>query len=100
MQDALAAATQPDKPKSPLTPAQKKDMEAWAGEAKKVGPVIFNQSALVLAAAMSTFYHDDQDAPVCWEKAIMLSAESLAGSAATDQELEAARKKGAESGCR
>jgi hypothetical protein len=99
MQDTLGAAILSDKPKSPLTPAQKKDMEEWAKEARKAGPVIFNQSALILAAAMSTFYNEGQNASVCWEKALMLSAASLAGNEPTTQELDTARKKGAQNGC-
>jgi len=83
-----------------MTPAQKKDMEEGIEEAQKAGPVIGRTSALILTAAMSTFYNDGQNASVCWENAVMLSAASLAGTEPTDQELEAARKKGAESGCK
>lgn len=83
----------------PMTSAQKKDMEEGIAEAQKAGPVIERTSALILTAAMSTFYYDGQNTSVCWEDAIMLSAASLAGNPATDLELDAARKKGAESGC-
>lgn len=74
-------------------------MEADAKEVKKVTPIIRNDSALILTAAMSTFYNDEQNATVCWEKATMLSAASLAGNKPTEEELDAARKEGARGGC-
>ncbi|HZU45293.1 MAG TPA: hypothetical protein VE994_21630 [Terriglobales bacterium] len=83
----------------PTTPAQKKDMDEGIEEAEKAAPTIGRTSALILEAAMSTFYNDQRNATVCWDKAAMLSAASLAGNAPTDQELDAARMKGAESGC-
>jgi len=83
-----------------MTPAEKKDFEEGLKEAQKAAPSIGRTSALILAAAVSTFYGDKQNAPVCWEKAVALSAASLAGNEPTDQELDAARKEGAQNGCK
>jgi hypothetical protein len=49
--------------------------------------------------AVSSFYSDYRNAPVCWNQALQFSIWSLNGNAPTDQELDAARKSGAESGC-
>jgi hypothetical protein len=49
--------------------------------------------------AMSSFYTDYRNAPVCWNEAVQFSVLSLNGEAATEQELAAARKSGAEAGC-
>jgi hypothetical protein len=45
-------------------------------------------------------YSDYRNTPVCLDEAILFSVASLAGNAATDQELQAARKKGAVSSCK
>lgn len=52
-----------------------------------------------LEATVSAFYGDYRNMPVCWGDAILLSTESLKGKSPTEQELTAARKSGAESGC-
>lgn len=62
-----------------MTPAQRADMEEGIEEAQKAAPAIGNTSSLILTAAMSTFYNDQRNAPVCWERAVMLLAASLAG---------------------
>lgn len=49
---------------------------------------------------MSVFYSDYRNAPVCWGNALRFSSASLAGRAPTEQELDAARKADAQSGCR
>jgi len=49
---------------------------------------------------MSIFYNDYRNTPVCWDKALRFSAASLAGRAPTEEELDAARKADAESGCK
>ena len=85
-----------------LTPAQKKQWETEAIETDKAGgPVTMSdKSALVLAAALSTLYADEQNASICWQQAMMLAAESLVGLEPSEEELAAARKKGVEEGCR
>jgi hypothetical protein len=50
--------------------------------------------------AVSSFYSDYRNAPVCWNQALQFSIWALNGNAPTDQELDAARKSGAESGCK
>ena len=52
-----------------------------------------------IETTMSSFYSDYRNAPVCWNQALQFSIWSMNGNAATDQELEAARKSNAESGC-
>jgi hypothetical protein len=49
---------------------------------------------------MSTFYADHRNAPVCWNDALQFSLWSLNGDAVTQQELDSARKRGAENGCK
>jgi hypothetical protein len=53
-----------------------------------------------LEATVSTFYNDYRNMPVCWDAATEFSISSLKGNAPAEQELSAARKTGAESGCR
>lgn len=53
-----------------------------------------------LPAALSTFYDDEQNASICWQQAMMLAAEDLAGFKPSEEELTTARKKGVEEGCR
>jgi hypothetical protein len=48
----------------------------------------------------SAFYSDHRNAPVCWNAALQFSLWSLNGDAATEQELNSARMRGAESGCK
>jgi hypothetical protein len=50
--------------------------------------------------AVSFFYGDYRNAPVCWNQAVLFSIWALNGNAPTDQEVDAARKSGAESGCK
>jgi hypothetical protein len=71
--------------------------------AHKVAPLFLQQdepTAPQLDPTISAFYSDYRNMPVCFDEAILLSAASLAGNAATDQELDAARKRGAEKGCK
>jgi len=49
--------------------------------------------------AVNSFYGDYRNAPVCWGQAVQFSIWSLNGNAPTDQEVETARKHGADSGC-
>lgn len=68
-----------------LTPAQKKQWEMGAlGKDKSGGPVTMSsKSALILAAALSTFYADEQNASICWQQAM--------GFKPSEEELAAAR---------
>ncbi|HZP33462.1 MAG TPA: hypothetical protein VFB23_08885 [Candidatus Acidoferrales bacterium] len=50
--------------------------------------------------AMTTFYTDYRNAPVCWRDALRLSAWSLNADTPTDGDLALARKRGADKGCR
>lgn len=53
-----------------------------------------------LEATVSTFYGDYRNMPVCLDDAVRLSTKSLEGNVPAEQELNAVRNKGAESGCR
>jgi hypothetical protein len=50
--------------------------------------------------AMSAFYADYRNAPVCWNAALQFSLWSLNGEAPTGKELNEARKHGADGGCK
>jgi hypothetical protein len=82
-----------------LTPAQKKDYDESLGWAHRVTPILLH-GASGLEATVSTFYGDYRNTTVCLDEAILFSAATLAGNAASDQELGAARKQGAASGCK
>lgn len=49
--------------------------------------------------AMSTFYNDYRNAPVCWRDALQFAVWSLNANPATEGDLDLARKRGAESHC-
>jgi hypothetical protein len=83
---------------SAMTPAVKDDYERNLVWAHRVAPTLLG-SPVGLEATVSTFYADYRNMPVCFDEAILFSAASLAGKAATEQELGAARKRGAEHGC-
>jgi len=53
-----------------------------------------------LIATVDAFYGDYRNMPVCWNHAVLLSSVSLEGGAPTEESLQAARKSGAESGCK
>jgi hypothetical protein len=53
-----------------------------------------------LERTLDTFYSDYRNAPVCLDEAILFSIASLAGNAASDQELGDTRNKDAKSGCK
>jgi hypothetical protein len=85
---------------SALTFAQKKDYEDSLAWAHKVVPILSQSvSRSGIDDTVGTFYGDYRNSPVCWGDAILLSAASLSGNPATDQQLNVARKLGAESGC-
>ncbi len=81
------------------TPEQKKKFSELAAQARDhsfIGRAIVGQ----LIATVDTFYGDYRNMPVCWNDAVLLSSVSLEGRAPTEESLEAARKRGAESGCK
>ncbi len=84
---------------APESPATQHEDYGWTlGLARKVAPVLTNHPPLQsLETKTSVFYGDNQNIGVCWDDALLLSASP---SAPTDQELAAARKRGAESGCK
>ena len=53
-----------------------------------------------IADTMTSFYSDFRNAPVCWNQALQFSIWSLSGDAPTAQEVDQARKSGAEGGCK
>jgi hypothetical protein len=53
-----------------------------------------------IESAMTTFYSDYRNAPVCWKDALKFAVWSLNGDTPAGEELDAARKRGAESGCK
>jgi len=52
-----------------------------------------------LATAMSSFYGDFRNQPVCWGPALTFSIKALNGTAPTEQELNRVREGAAKSGC-
>jgi hypothetical protein len=78
------------------------DEKSELAMAKKVLPLFLREdpTASQLDPTITTLYGDYRNMPVCFDDAILLSAASLAGNAATDQEVDAARKRGAEKGCK
>jgi hypothetical protein len=50
--------------------------------------------------ATTAFYSDYRNAPVCWRDAFQFSVWSLSSDAPNEQELNSARKRGAESSCK
>lgn len=49
---------------------------------------------------VTAFYADYRNAPICWNTALQFSVWSLNGDAPTEQELDSARKSGAENACK
>jgi hypothetical protein len=100
---ALTAEKNASEKVSSMKPAEKKDYEETLKWAKRIVPFELQgppKSVGELQGALDTFYGDYRNEPVCLDEAILFSVASLAGNAATDQELEAARKKGAQNECK
>ncbi len=53
-----------------------------------------------LKDAITAFYDDYHNAPICWNNALQFSVWSLNGDAPTEQELDSARKSAAENACK
>jgi hypothetical protein len=100
---ALTIAKNAPEKVSSMKPAERKDYEEALRWAKLIAPFMFNgppRSVGEFEGALDTFYSDYRNTPVCLNEAILFSIASLAGNPATNQELTAARKAGAESGCK
>ena len=83
-----------------MTRSQKADYEDSLKLAHMVAPFLLHQSGSGIEGALTKFYGDHKNMPVCWDDALLLSTVSLAGNPATEQQLTAARKHGAKSGCK
>lgn len=82
-----------------LTPEQKEKVFKLAEQARDhafIGKATVGQ----VIATVDTFYGDYRNMEVCWDEAVLLSSVSLDGRAPTQEQLDAARKRGAESGCK
>lgn len=99
---ALAMAKDTPEKVSSLPPAERKDYQEFLRWGKRIIPFFDGPPKTVgeLQGALDTFYSDYRNTRVCLDEAILFSTASLAGNAATERELDAARKKGAESGCK
>jgi hypothetical protein len=99
---ALAIAKNAPESVSSMTPAGKKDYDETLQWARRIAPFELHGATRTvgeLEGALDTFYNDYRNTPVCLDEAILFSIASLAGNAAPDRELVAARKNGAEGGC-
>jgi hypothetical protein len=88
---------------NPMDDAKKKLVAPQATRVSQVsGFGIINPDMTIgkIMDAMSSFYGDYRNAPVCWNQALQLAVWSLNGETPTDQELREARKRGAEIGCK
>jgi hypothetical protein len=76
----------------PMSPAVRAELNL----AHEVGPFLMEQklSANELEPTVSAFYNDYRNMPVCIADAVLFSAASLAGNAATEQELGARESAG------
>src|SRR6266446_5892267 len=92
---ALAIATNAPEKVSSMKPAEIKNYEENLRWAKKIVP-LESKPIKEFEGALDTFYSDYRNVPVCLDEAMLFSLASITGNAATDQELDAARKKGAE----
>jgi hypothetical protein len=98
---ALALAKMLSSQPPTLTSEDKKQGLAAAVTARKRIVMLGSSSTMgQITDTMTIFYSDFRNVPVCWDDAIIFSAASLRGQAPTVQELNAARKTGAESGCK
>src|SRR5260370_41839006 len=85
---------------NPMDDAKKKLIAPQAARVSQVIGFGINQDITIgkIMDAMSSFYGDYGNAPVCWNQALQFAVWSLNGDAPIEQELREARKRGAESG--
>lgn len=97
---ALVAAKEPLPLR--LTPAEKKNLFGLTHEAHKFRDYFQRPVATLdpLESAVSRFYDNYQNISVCWDEAFSFSILSLAGDAPTEQEVNDARKRDAQAGCK
>jgi hypothetical protein len=87
---------------NPRDDAKKKLVAPQAARVSQVIGFGINQDMTIgkIMDAMSSFYSDYRNAPVCWNQALQFAVWSLNGDSPSEQELSEARKRGAESGCK
>jgi hypothetical protein len=88
------------RPASSWTPEERKRLKEKAEQIDQKSTANSDLTISQLEATVSTFYEDYRNMPVCWDDAVSFSTSSLKGKAPTEKELNSARKKGAESGCK
>jgi hypothetical protein len=88
------------RPGTSWTPKERQMVEEKAKQIDRKSAARQEVTVRQIEAAVSTFYGDNKNTNVCWGDAILLSTALLQGNAPTEQELAAARKSGAESGCK
>jgi hypothetical protein len=99
----LAIAKNAPEKVSSMKPVEMEYYQETLRWAKRIVPFELSEqkkSVKNLENTLDTFYSDYRNTPVCLDEATLFSMASLAGNAAPDQELDAARKKGAESECK
>jgi|SRR5712664_1067638 len=82
-----------------FTQEQKEEVSREAERVKEYSPSTARGTLGQLISTMDTFYTDYRNAPVCWADAMRFSYASRSGHAASDEELDRARKRGSETGC-
>lgn len=88
------------RPASSWTPEERQKLEERAKQMDQKSAANSDLTMGQVEATVSTFYDDYRNMSVCWDDAIRFSTLSLKGIAPTQKELNAARKAGAESGCK
>jgi hypothetical protein len=98
--EEILGAIMAARPASSWTPEEIKIMKEKAEQIERKSAANSGLTMGQLEATVSTFYDDYRNTPVCWDDATRFSTLSLKGNAPTEKELNAVRKKGAESGCK
>jgi hypothetical protein len=88
-------------PEFPRTPKERREVIEKADQINQKSAAENSRFTVSqIEATVSTFYDDDRNVAVCWGDATWLSTLSLEGNHLTEQALDAARNKGAKSGCK
>lgn len=88
-------------PEFPRTPEERREVIEKADQIGQKSAAENSRSTVSqIEATVSTFYDDHQNMPVCWDDATWISTLSAEGNHLTEQALDAARNKGAKSGCK
>jgi hypothetical protein len=88
------------RPASSWTAEERKKIMEKAEQIDRQSAVPVGVTMGQLQATVFTFYDDYRNMPVCWDDATRFSSLSLDGNAPTEEELNTARKSGAEGGCK